>query len=253
MALPPTVKSRVRGLILFLAIVWSIALAFLLLENGSQELVDWAFRSGSLSADLGMPKASPEAAAKCAASVQTSTGTEQQAMDANRWRQARLVAWKMGYGLGFAVALGDAGAVDEAQRKESLNGIEPISQTLGVPAPSAPPFARSVTAIPDYGQWIENDASCTAAFLTHRYNPRFGHLYQLGAVIGFAAVYRTVCPQCGVLFVPQIRHHAKEAGLPEEAWKPFTELPPDDPSADERQKKVTVMMEVVERGIMGSE
>lgn len=37
-------KTRMRGLILFLVIVWSIALTFLLLEQGSQEL--WIGPSG---------------------------------------------------------------------------------------------------------------------------------------------------------------------------------------------------------------
>src|SRR5687768_8302962 len=107
-------KARIRGLTLFLAIVWSIALAFLLLEDGSQRLLDWAFRSGSLSADLGMPRASAEAAAKCAAAIQTSAGSERRALDAESLRQVRSIAWKMGYAFGSAVGLGQAGAIDEA-------------------------------------------------------------------------------------------------------------------------------------------
>lgn len=249
MADPPTVKSRVRGLLLFLAIVWSIALVFLLLEHGSQELVDWAFRSGTITADLGMPRASAEAAAKCAAAVRTSTGSEQQALDAESLRQARFIAWKMGYAFGFAVGLGQAGAIDEAQRKKSLTALDPMSQALGVPEPSPPAFARSVTAIPDYGQLVEDDPSCTVAFLNHRYNLRLGHLHQLGAVIGFAVVYRIACPQCGVLFTPQIRHHATEAGLPEEAWQGFTGLPPNDPSTEERQEKIMALVQSLEESI----
>ena len=44
-----------------------------------------------------------------------------------------------------------------------------------------------------------------------------------------------------------IRHHAKEAGLPEETWQTFTELPPDDPSAEERQKKAKGLVERIEQ------
>jgi hypothetical protein len=249
MADPTTMKSRVRGLILFLAIVWSIALVFLLLEHGSQELVDWAFRSGTITADLGMPRASAEAAAKCTAAVRASAGSEQQVLEGESLRQARFIAWKMGYAFGFAIGLGQAGAIDEAQRKESLNALDPMSQSLGVPVPSPPALISSVTGLPEYGQLIEDDWSCTATFLDKRYGARVGHIYKLGALTGFAVVYRIACPQCGVLFTPQIRHHGKEAGLPEEAWQAITELPPDDPSVDERQKKAMALVEQVEQAL----
>lgn len=230
-------KTRIRGLLLFLAIVWSIALAFLLLEDSSQELVDWAFRSGTITTELGMPRASAEAAAKCAAEIRASTGFEQQALDNESLRQARAIAWKLGYSFGFAVGLGQAGAIDEAQRKESLKVLPPMSQALGVPAPVPPALASSVTGLPEYGQLIEDDVPCTASFLDKKFGAHIAHVYKLGALTGFALVYRIVCPQCGVLFVPQIGHHAKEAGLPQEAWQPFAQLPTDDPSLEERRKK----------------
>jgi hypothetical protein len=238
--------TRMRGLFLFLAIVWSIALAFLLLEHGSQELVDWAFRSGTIAADIGMPRASSEAKGKCAAAMQASTGSPRQQLDTDSLRRIKVMTWKMGYGFGFAVALGDAEMIDQARRDELLNGIAAISQGLHVPSPSAPPLVRSVTAIPDYGQWIEDDPSCTATFLEHRHGARLSHVYRLGTVIGFAAVYRIACPQCGVLFAPQIRHHATEAGLPDEAWQTFTQLPLEEPSVEERKKKTMAMVEQIE-------
>jgi hypothetical protein len=155
----------------------------------------------------------------------------------------------MGYAFGFAVGLGQAGAIDEAQRKESLTALDPMSQALSVPAPSPPALTSSVTGLPEYGQLIEDDWSCTASFLDKKYGARIGHIHKLGALTGFAVVYRIVCPQCGVLFTPQIRHHATEAGLPEEAWRAFTQLPPDDPSVEERQKKAMGMAEHVEEVI----
>ncbi len=225
--------TRFRGLVLFLAIVWSIAVAFLLLENSSQELLDWALRSGTIPAEIGMPRASAEAVAKCAAAIQPS---EQQALDVEALRQVRFIAWKMGYGFGSTIALGQAGAIDGGQRETSLDLIKPMSESLRVPVPSPPALVRSVTALPDYGQSIEDDASCTAAILDNRYGSRVGHLYKLGAVIGFAVVYRVVCPQCGVLFAPQIHHYGEGAGLPEKTWQAFTQLPPEDPSLDARQQ-----------------
>lgn len=54
--------------------------------------------------------------------------SEQQGLDAESLRQARFIAWKMGYAFGFAVGLGQAGAIDEAQRKDSLSAMDPMSQ-----------------------------------------------------------------------------------------------------------------------------
>ena len=143
--------------------------------------------------------------------------------------------------------------MNNTQRSESLTMIGPMSQALRVPAPSPPALTSSVTGLPDYGQSIEDDASCTAAFLAHRYGRPVSHLYKLGALTGFAVVYRIVCPQCGVLFVPQIRHHGKAAGLPEEAWQAFSQLPPEDPATEERQKKAMALVDRIETSIKTSD
>ncbi|GKS59431.1 hypothetical protein YTPLAS18_29580 [Nitrospira sp.] len=249
MAPSSTMKTRIRGLFLFLAIVWSIALAFLLLENYSQELVDWAFRSGTITADLGMPRASPEVVAKCAAAVRAAIESEQVDFDRRELQLAKLAAWKMGYGFGLAVGLGQAGALDVVQRNESLRVIEPMVQALRVPAPLPPALATSVTGLPEYGQSIEDDATCTALFLEEQYGASVRHIYQLGALTSFAAVYRIACPQCGVLFVPQISHHAKAAGLPEEAWQAFAQFPPNVPNMEARRKKATEIAQGLEEFI----
>ena len=249
MAFSPTLKTRIRKLFLFLTIVWSIALAFLLLENNSQELVDWAFRSGTISADLGMPRVSPEAVAKCAAAVRASLGAEQVELDRRELQLAKLAAWKMGYGFGFSVGLGQAGALDEARRKEALRVIEPMIQVLRVPAPLPPALVTSVTGLPEYGQSIEDDVACTALFLEKKYGAIVRHVYQLGALISFSAVYRIACPQCGVLFVPQISQHAKAAGLPKESWWPFTQTPPNDESVEVRRQKAMALLQVIENSL----
>lgn len=244
-----TIWPRVRGLILFVAIVWSIALAFLLVEKGSQQLLDWSLRSGLMPAELGMPRASQDHLAACTARLQASGEPDTPTKDSGSIRQARLIAWKMGYGFGFTVGLGEAGALTESQRTESLSTIEPISQALHIPAPVPPPFGPSVTALPDYGQLVEDDPSCTAAVLERRYGAPVGHVYRLGAVVGFAVVYRTLCPQCGALYVPQIRHHAREASLPEVLWHPFTQPPPDGLTSDARQAEVLAMARRIEQAL----
>lgn len=81
---------------------------------------------------------------------------------------------------------------------------------------------------------------------------RAGHVCKLGALTSFAVVYRIACPQCGVLFTPQILHHAREAGLPEDVWRPFTEPPPDDPRAEERQKRTMEGIQGIEEFIKAS-
>jgi hypothetical protein len=235
--------DRFRSLTLFIAIVWSIALAFLILDTVTYRLIDWGYRSAIISDEYGMPTPSREAVATCAAHVQNSTGASSTAVTS---QQARLVAWEMGTGFGFAVALERAGAIDGAKRQEAVNEIAPLAQVLNAPTPIPPPSGPSAGAIPEYGQFIEDDQACTSAFLGHRYGLPVSHLYKLGALTGFAVVYHTVCPQCGALFVPQIRHHAKQAGLPEESWRPFTQTPPNDESAEGRRQKAMAALQVID-------
>jgi hypothetical protein len=227
---------------LFVAIVWSLALAFLILDTVTYRLIDWGYRSALISDEYGMPTPSHEAVATCAARVQNSTATSSTVATP---QQARLVAWKMGTGFGFAVALERAGAIDAAKRQEAVNEIGPLGQMLLVPTPIPPPSGPSAGALPEYGQLVEDDEACTSAFLAHRYGPPVSHLYKLGALTGFAVVYRTICPQCGALFIAQVRHHAKEAGLPAESWGPFTQAPPNDESAEVRQQKAMEALQVI--------
>jgi hypothetical protein len=238
--------DRLRGLALFVAVVWLIAVAFLVLDTVTYRLIDWAYRSAIIADEYGMPTPSREAAATCATRVQNSMSVSSTTVTP---QQARLVAWKMGTGFGFAIALDRAGAIDAVKRQEAVNEIAPLSQLLLVPTPIPPPSGPSAGALPEYGQLIEDDAACTSAFLAHRYGPPVSHLFKLGALTGFAVVYRTVCPQCGALFVPQVRHHAKEAGLPEESWRPFTQTPPSDESAEIRQQKAMAVLQGIDSSL----
>lgn len=241
-------KRRLGAIGLFVAIVWSISAAFLVLEDASHLLLDWGYRSGAIPDKLAMPTPSPEAAVKCATELQASAKSDQSQLETEMKRQVRFMAWRMGYGFGFAVGLERAGAINQTQRKESLDAIEPMSQALRVPAP-LPPFGSASMALPEYGQLIEDDSACTAAFLDHRYGAQVSHLYKLGALTSFAIVYRIACPQCGALFMPQIRHYGKGTGLLEEAWQPFMQLPPDDASAEIRQQKAMALLQSIEDAI----
>jgi hypothetical protein len=243
----PAPASRVRGPILFIGIVWSIAFTFLLLEHGTYRLIDWGYRSATISDQYGMPTPSPQASAQCESVVDAqANSTTQHQPDPSISRKARLIAWKVGSGFGVAVGLERAGAIDAAQRQESIHAIQPLSQALGVPTPVPPPAGPTTGALPEYGQLVEDDTSCTVALLSHLYGTRVGHIYKLGALTSFAAVYRTVCPQCGALFVSQIRHHGKEAGLSDEASQPFTQIPPSDESAEIRRQKAMAAVQTIE-------
>lgn len=241
-------KRRLASIGLFVAIVWSISVAFIVLEDATHRLLDWGYRSGAIPDKLAMPTPSPEAAAKCATALQASAKSDQGQLETEMKRQVHFMAWRMGYEFGFAVGLERAGFRNQTQRKESLDAIEPMSQALRVPAP-LPPFGSASTALPEYGQLIEDDSACTAAFLDHRHGAQVSHLYKLGALTSFAIVYRIACPQCGALFVPQIRHYGKGTGLPEETWQQFTQFPPDDASAETRQQKAMALLQNMEEVI----
>lgn len=247
----PTALARVKGWLkgagLFVGIVWSIALAFVALEYATSRFLDWGYNSGTIPDTYALPTPSAEAVAKCAAVVAAPDDGRRPVLEAETFRQHRFMAWKMGFGFGFAVGLERAGAIDQAQLNASLDAIMPLGQALHVPTPVLPASGSAAGAIADFGQRVEDDTACTAVFLAHRYDSSFGHLYKLGALIGFGTVYRTLCVPCGALFVPQIRYHAKDAGLPEHLWHAFTEPPPNGPSTEERQKNAMALVESFEQ------
>jgi hypothetical protein len=251
--LNPGILPRLVRAITFVAIVWSIAISFLLLESGGQHFVEWAIKNNLIPIDLAMPTASPEALAECVAAPQARPSTTGASQNPAARQQARFNTWEMGYRFGYAVGLAHAGLTEQSQWAELLARVASTGEALRVPSPSAPPFGPSATALLDFAQWVEDDRSCTAFQLERVYDSSFGHLFKLGAVVGHATIYRAACPECGAQFVPQIQHHGREARLPTEAWKPYTEKPALGLSPDDRRERDMTLLQNLQEFIKRAE
>src|SRR3712207_1870720 len=112
-----------------------------------------------------MPTPPLRAAAECAATVQGVASSNHPPTDGVVSRNTRFIAWKVGFGFGFAVGLERAGVIDAAQRQQSIQPIQPLSEALGGPIPALPPPGPTARALPEYGQLVEDDVACTAALL----------------------------------------------------------------------------------------
>lgn len=226
-----------RGL-LFVAIVWSIAGAFLILHFGQPMLVEPLIQAGLIPSEHAIPRRGP--AASCYQSADTPPDAAVKLSDPAEIRQIRYDSWRLGMNLGLAADLSNfrAGEVAPFMQK-----AETLALALHVPTPVLPKIQHSASALPEFAVYLESDPQCVAAHLTSRYGPSYGYLYKFGAVIGHATLYRAqgIAP-----FVPQIQHYGQLAGIPQELWLPMTPGTPAGRPDDNMRKEVLAEVQRLE-------
>lgn len=209
--------SRVRRILVFLAVVWSIGAAFLALEASMTEL-SWFSSSKLLPADIVLPRQSQASLVHCQEVVRS---LPPQAQDANVASQASYLAWSLGYLLGSADASVTAGRANRAAVENALSQSLPVTTMLGIPPLALPQHARSAYALREFSVFLEDDPPCVAAALQIRQSPRHATLYKFGSVVGFAGVYRRLVPQLNDVLAPQLRVYGSAAGIPADLYSPL--------------------------------
>jgi hypothetical protein len=209
-----------RGL-LFVAIVWSIAGAFQLLLNGGPWLLDRAVKSEWISDTLVTPR--PVQPTDCFAAIQD---LPRDAPDALAMIRARMTAYELGFSLGLAAGGRNAGTAGQAVLVQMEEARSRLAAELGVATPALPPVERLANALHEFEVYVTADPQCIGARLAKRYSERHDALFRFGAFAGHSLIYRSLAPELGVIFVPDLRQYGKAAGLPEEAWRPLTESTP---------------------------
>ena len=215
---------------LFLAVVWSIAGAFLVVQFGLPGILGLATSRGWLDASLMMPRP-----------VTGATGCSQADMEHRGWKaddpaavgELRHAIWSLGRRLGFAAGVKDAGLRD-AQLQPLLADIDLTARALALTPPRPPRIQRVADALHEFAVYLEADPECVAAELSARYGIGYGYLYKFGAVIGHAIPYQA--NGVGGVFAPQIEVYGVAAGIPRELWLPMTlesldRIPGVDPRA----------------------
>lgn len=226
----PTVSTRLRGVLAFLAIVWGVAASFvgfdLLFMNGSSRLAE----SGVLGTFA------------LSAAVQTSHVCDPAPRQPGGPPRAGspevlALAWNLGVRMGLharaAQMLADrTSAAADAQGGERLAAtrrmvddsaaaLERLSAALNVPRPAAFAPASEATVNIDFVPFVEGESNQTGRALAAMYGPRACEVYKMGAYWGHSVLVRTALPGAPNIYSREIDHHARRAGLPESLWQPM--------------------------------
>ena len=231
-----------RGL-LFLGIVWSIAGTFLVLQNGLVSLSAHGIGIGIIPPELASSSAMrEEAARRCGDPWTQGAGSgARTAAESAALQRAALDAYRMGRGFGIT-----AGSVFSGLSRPTDGGSALLQEVrgqaiaLGVPPPELPTIRYTATALSEFADAVQADRQCTAARLAGQYTPRHGHLYNLGVMIGYAALFcmNDVCGAHG----PEIRRYGQATGVPEWIWLPMaTGSLAAVPGTDAKQKTSVVL------------
>jgi hypothetical protein len=205
-----------RGL-LFLGIVWSIAGAFLVLQNLLPELLAQAVTQGWVSPDIAVNRTLVEDAGRRCAEPDAG----RPALAPPVLQRARYAAFQMGFGFGTAVVAHTSGTVQPELITRALRDVQREAMALGVPTPELPAIRHTATVLGEFADELEADRQCTAARLASRYTPAHGNIYKLGTVVGFSVPY-CVNGLCAAYAV-QIRRYAHAAEVPEHLWLPLAQ------------------------------
>jgi hypothetical protein len=215
-----------------LAYTAAIALAFIVLGRIEMGLFS-AFRAGDSLAHAGVPLED------AALARQAEEVAAQSRVALERVPGARLMAFRLGYELGFASAFIGSYALSAPEvqaRARAIGGphlalARQVAATLGVAAPAALPV-RNPKEYVALNERFEADENGLAAQLEQRLSPAHRHLYLLGAQVGGEAA--TVESSGGELTQPPvtlIRRHATLAGVAPGLWLPLATGPRDETPA----------------------
>jgi hypothetical protein len=218
---PSSALSRLKGAGVFLAIVWSVALSFVLFD-----LVVLAI--GGRLAEAGVLPAAVERSQVCVASA-----SQAEAVDPAP-PGVRSDAWMLGMRSGLyaraALMLAEGERTVTPQTRNWLQGvrglvagssaeIDRLSATLQVPRPA--PFVPTNPAMEnvDFPTFLEGESNQTAKRLTAAYGPDVCRIFQMGAYWGHSALVRTALPGEPNIHAAEIRHYAQLIRLPEPLWQ----------------------------------
>jgi hypothetical protein len=227
-------ESRVARILTFVAITWTIAGVFILMQEGIPTLVDVMVGKGWIPDRLVMP-ASPRAE-DCRAAVERARSSPPDPAVA---AHARLLVWRLGFHTGVAAGIASA-AAGSPQPVDSVALLalpQQVSQVIGVEPPTLPTIQHAANALYEFQVFVDADPHCIAAQIGDKYSPRQAALYKFALIAGHAAVYRIKAPTSGAQLASAIRVHGSQAAIPPELWQPLVEPSIESlPGADPAQK-----------------
>jgi hypothetical protein len=229
--------SRLRNLVVFVAIVWGVATTFVAFDMVLVRSADLLESYPAIFGDLALSR-----------TVTESTSCEVRPGDSPIQRapvvgagEARSGAWLLGLSLGRDALLRQyAGA--KVQALDELGADRnSLADRLGVPAPAVFRAQQMANANIEFVAVVEQDAGGTAHGLAVTFSPQACELFKLGAFWGYSEMVRPALPGERAVFAMEIRHHARRAGLPEPLWSPMLQRVPADAKFDDVVAQTTAL------------
>jgi len=221
--IPRSLGSRLRRLLLFVAIVWGIGTSFVAVEmvavNGGDLLRSYPAVFG----DVALPS-SVTSSTSCV--VRADEAGERPAGQDNGDGPAS--AWLLGISLGRDALLRQY-ASTKTQFLEQLGEVRrELAQNLGVPPPAVFHVQQVANANIEFVAAVENDPAGTAHRLAVTMSPRACELFKLGALWGYSEMIRPSLPGERAVLAVEIRYHALRAEVPAPLWTPMLERVPEN-------------------------
>src|SRR5262245_50677939 len=134
-----------RGL-LFLGIVWSIEVAFLIPQNVLPSLLNQVIGLGLVSQEFATDRQVRDEAARRCAEPETAPNNGQATVDAGALQRARYAAFQMSGGFGIAAGTAFSGQIGQPERIAlPLQEVKGQAIALGVPAPELPVIGHTAS------------------------------------------------------------------------------------------------------------
>jgi hypothetical protein len=221
-------SARLKHAVAFVAIVWGVATTFIAFELIALRGADTAIANPDLLGDLAL---SP------IVSRSTICAEQPDAAAAPRSPAALVDAWSLGLAFGREALLRQQQSIATPEALAELRlGVEESADKVGAPPPDAFVPRQIANAHPEFVAFLEIDGRQTARTLATRYSSQACHLYKLGAVWGYSEVGRIILPDSRSIFAIEIRYYARQAGLPDELWRPMLETQPSLSRAEMRSR-----------------
>ncbi len=209
--------SRLGRIVVFVAIVWTVAGSFIAIEIAALGGMGWFMARPDMAGSLVLSNATRDS------KTCTPAAGEKAAPAAANTAEVRTAAWLMGLNIGRDGVARQSASVDRNTLAEVMKDVETLASTLGVPAPQ--PFVprQLADANTEFIKFVESDSNETAQALAHRHSPEACHLFKLGAFWGYANLVRPFVPGERAIFAAELRYHAVRAKLDSSLWQSMTE------------------------------
>jgi hypothetical protein len=210
--------SRIRHVVVFIAIVWGIAATFVAFEVVSSSAVDLVLSHPELFGNLAL---SPTVTESTSCAPPADSERPQPSTMVGE-ADARVGPWLLGVNLGRDAVFRQYAGSNRQVLEQLAQGRDDLAARLSVSSPEPFTPRQIANANTEFVAFVEEGGAAeTARQLAAMHSPRACELFKLGAVWGYSEMIRPVLPGERTVFEMEIRHHAMRADVPAPLWSPM--------------------------------